>query len=422
MFYLVHQSLKKDIQKLLTGQTLAQFILVASLPVFSYFYNPESFGIFATLTAISWVLSYLFSLKADSFIILSNNEIHAKELLIASFFTLILGAIFTSFIVLIFFSEVFFSIINYENNLIFLLFALNIISNGATQTFKNYSTYLGQFSSHNYAAISQSLALVFSGLSLGYIMKDSNDLAIGLILSLIISNTVSVMVYSKFNKAFKGLSIKTLFNGFKIMKDSFKLMKELTIIKVLFSISESLPPIIFSSIQSSLAAGFFAMSERLVSRPTSIFSQSFSHVIKRNFKNINNLQTKKDFIKTTLIKVSILTIVLYGFAYFSIGLFMDLTLSEEWIGITPYIQLVILMESFNFIYFSFEDILIIQKRLKQRVWGQFLQTFLLVIVFIYSYKTLETNEALNLLAIIISLRVLFVINDLRSLIKEFYEF
>jgi len=206
------------------------------------------------------------------------------------------------------------------------------------------------------------------------------------------------------------------------MKDSFKLMKELTIIKVLFSISESLPPIIFSSIQNSLAAGFFAMSERLVSRPTSIFSQSFSHVIKRNFKNINNLQTKKDFIKTTLIKVSILTIVLYGFAYFSIGLFMDLTLSEEWIGITPYIQLVILMESFNFIYFSFEDILIIQKRLKQRVWGQFLQTFLLVIVFIYSYKTLETNEALNLLAIIISLRVLFVINDLRSLIKEFYEF
>jgi len=414
--------LKQDIRKLLSGQTLAQLILVASLPLFSYFYNPASFGIFATLTAISWVLSYLFSLKADSYIILSNNEIHAKELVIASLFTLILGAIFTSLLLLLFFSEVFFSIINYENNLIFVLFALNIISNGATQTFKNYATYLGQFSSHNYAAISQSLALVFSGLSLGYILKDSNDLAIGLILSLIISNIVSVMVYSKLNKAFKGLSIKTLFNGFKIMKDSFKLLKELTIIQILFSISQSLPPIIFSSIQSSLAAGFFAMSERLISRPTSIFSQSFSHVIKRNFKNFNNLQTKKDFIKTALTKVSIFTIVLYGFAYFSVGLFVDLILSEEWLGITSYIQLVILMESFNFIYFSFEDILIIQKRLKQRVWGQFLQTFLLIIIFIYSYKTLETKDALSVLAIIVFLRVLFVMNELRRLIKEFYEF
>ena len=69
-----------DISRIVSGQFVAQLILLMSLPFITHYYDPEEFGVFAIFSAITWILVAFSTGKAESLIITMKSKDKALEL------------------------------------------------------------------------------------------------------------------------------------------------------------------------------------------------------------------------------------------------------------------------------------------------------------------------------------------------------
>ncbi|VVM22350.1 hypothetical protein BSPWISOXPB_2691 [uncultured Gammaproteobacteria bacterium] len=91
---------------------------------------------------------------------------------------------------------------------------------------------------------------------------------------------------------------------------------------------------------------------------------------------------------------------------------MPLVLGEQWRVATVFVQIIAIMELFNFMFYSVEDIAIIRDNFSYRMWTQIAQLiFLLILYAVVNVTNILSNTELAL-GLICLARILFVAYDL----------
>jgi hypothetical protein len=87
-------------------------------------------------------------------------------------------------------------------------------------------------------------------------------------------------------------------------------------------------------------------------------------------------------------------------------------LGEQWRVATVFVQIIAIMELFNFMFYSVEDIAIIRDNFSYRMWTQIAQLiFLLILYAVVNVTNILSNTELAL-GLICLARILFVAYDL----------
>jgi len=401
-----------DISRIVSGQFVAQLMLLMSLPFITRYYDPEEFGVFAIFSAITWILVAFSTGKVESLIITMKSKDKALELTVGILVILLIVSfligLIVEFLLLDFLNTFSLERVEYLS----ILMPATVFFIGSAQTLRFYVTYLGCFSAHGIAAILNAAGIIF--ITLGYaIFSDGNSLPLGLILGQLAGHMLSFFIFLFYAdifqiKTFKRLkiSINIVFN--QIQKISILLTTQLT-----YALSAQVPILIISIVGGVPGAGAFAMAERVVSMPTNTFGHAVGQVVRHRFAKEYMVDNQNTFLPRKVISITFLIMIIgYGLLIALADWAIPFILGEQWAVVIPFVQIIAVMELFNFVFYSVEDVSIIRNNFVYRMWGQVTQLIILVILYIIVDAEgilLSTEWVLGLICLV---RILFVIYDL----------
>ena len=108
----------------------------------------------------------------------------------------------------------------------------------------------------------------------------------------------------------------------------------------------------------------------------------------------------------------LITTIGYGLLIVSADWFVPFFLGEQWKVIIPFVQIIAIMELFNFVFYSVEDIAIIRNNFIYRMWSQIIQLISLIVLYIVVDMTNILLSVEWVLGLICLARILFVVYDL----------
>jgi len=92
--------------------------------------------------------------------------------------------------------------------------------------------------------------------------------------------------------------------------------------------------------------------------------------------------------------------------------FVPLVLGDQWKGAIVFVKVIAVMEMFNFIFYTVEDVAIIRDNYVYRMWSQFTQLSLLVIIYLLFEMEIISFDVEVVLVLICFMRIVFVVYDL----------
>jgi O-antigen/teichoic acid export membrane protein len=401
-----------DISRIASGQLIAQLMLLVSLPFITRYYNPEEFGVFAVFSAIVWILVVFSTGKVESLIITMESK-NKAVLLTIGILTIVLIASFTIVLVVEFFLSNFFnSFFTKELSYLSILIGATVLFIGSTQTLKFYATYLGNFSGHGVAAILNATGVI--SVSIAYaVFTDGDSLPIGLILGQMTGQLLSLLVYLLYTDIVRAVNLTIFKKSLTAVFTQIQKVPVLLVTQLSFMLSTQIPVLIMSSIGGVSSAGAFAMAERVVSMPTSIFGQTVGQVVRHRFSKEYRIDNQNTSLPRRVIAFSFsVAIVCYGLLIALADWFVPLLLGEQWKVAILFVQIIAIMELFNFVFYSIQDIAIIRNNFSYRMWSQITQLISLIALYIIADKTDILLDIEWVLSLICLTRVLFVIYDL----------
>jgi len=87
-------------------------------------------------------------------------------------------------------------------------------------------------------------------------------------------------------------------------------------------------------------------------------------------------------------------------------------LGDQWKAAIPFVQIIAIMELFNFVLYSVEDVSIIRNNFSYRMWSQVAQLMSLIVLYVVVDMTNILLSAEWVLGLICLTRILLVIYDL----------
>lgn len=400
-----------DAFRVVSGQFIAQLILLASIPLITRYYSPEEFGIFAIFSAVAWILVSFSTGKVESLIITMKNKKKAAALTMGILITI---SIFSFAIVLI--AELFLPVailsLSLDPSLLSILIGATVLFIGSAQTLKCYATYLGRFSGHSMAAVLNSIGVV--SVSLGYaILVKGDSLFIGLILGQIIGHALSFFVFLFYTDIIPITYPKVFRRSFLIVFRQIEKIPILLVTQLASTLSMRITTLIVSVVGGVSSAGALAMSERIVSAPTNIFGQAMGQVVRHRYREAYKVDNQGTLLpRKVIIFIFIVVTIGYGLVIALADWFIPLFLGEQWRVAVVFVQIIAVMELFNFVFYSVEDVAIIRNNFAYRAWSQIAQLLSLLAIYgIFSTKNLSLGVEW-VLSLICLTRVLFVVYDL----------
>jgi len=401
-----------DISRIASGQFIAQLMLLISLPFITRYYNPEEFGVFAVFSAIIWIVVVFSTGKVESLIITMKSKDKAAALtvgillivLIASFIVTLIAEFLLPNFLSAFFPR------NIDN--LSILIGITVLFIGSAQTLRYYATYLGRFSGHGIAAILNAAGII--SVSLGYaIFIGGDSLPVGLILGQLTGQALSFLVFLFYTDIIQVTTLKILKAPFIIVFDQAQKIPVLLVTQAAFALSLSVPTLIISAIGGVSSAGALAMAGRIVSMPTSTFGQAVGQVTRHRFSKAYKADNQNTSLPRKVIKSTFIFVVAsYGLLIALADWFVPLFLGEQWASAIVFVRIIAIMELFNFVFYSIEDIAIIRNNFSYRMWSQVAQLVSLIALYIIVDMTNILLSVEWVLGLICLARILFVIYDL----------
>ncbi len=328
-----------NVIKVTSGSFIGQLVFISTTPIITRIYDPEVFGFFAIYNAIVRLVSGISPLRYEIAILIAENKEDVKNLVvISSVFVIIvclISYLIISLIDLFIGSIVVIGVIN--SNKLFV--CLGIFFTGMMNVLVSLATQNGKF--HNIALIkfikplSTSIVNIFYGIiikssSLGLIIGDLVGSFLGLLfLTLKSINEFKSNSFSNFSK------IRTIF----LLKryKSFPLFGTWSVL--INSAMIHLPVIIISNFQTPLIVGFYALSNRVLQMPMTLFNSGLNQVFMKNASENKSNSLVGTLVTKTLIRLimvsifPIFVILLIGEDIFSF------TFGEKWIPAGKYLQI-----------------------------------------------------------------------------------
>ncbi|CAC9595493.1 hypothetical protein [uncultured Gammaproteobacteria bacterium] len=401
-----------NISRIASGQFIAQLMLLVSLPFITRYYNPEEFGVFAVFSAITWILVVFSTGKAESLIITMKSKDKAVSLTIG-ILTIVLIASFIFILVVEFFLSNFLnSFFSKELGYLSVLIGATVLFIGSTQTLRFYATYLGDFSGHGVAAILNATGII--SVSIGYAVFIGGDsLSVGLILGQMIGQFLSLLAFLFYTDIIQATTFKVLKTSFVTIFEQAQKIPILLITQIALVLSSRIPTLVISIVGGISNAGAFAMAERVVSMPTGTFGQAIGQAARYRFNKVYKIDNQDISLpRKIILSTFFIGFIGYGLLIALADWFVPLLLGEQWQVAIPFVQIIAIMELFNFVFYSVEDIAIIRNNFSYRMWSQITQLVALLVLYVVVDMTnilLSVEWALGLICLS---RILFVVYDL----------
>ena len=400
-----------DISRIASGQFIAQLMLLVAIPFITRYYNPEEFGLFAIFSAIAWILVSFSTGKMESLIITMKSKNKAVALTIGVLTTIL---IFSFVVVLIAEPLLPTALLDLSSNSAYLsmLIGVTVLFIGSAQTLRCYATYLGHFSGHGVAAVLNSVGVI--SVSLGYaILIEGDSLFVGLILGQIIGHALSFFVFLFYTDIISMTNLKMFKSSFSILLHQAKKIPVLLSTQLSSTVAARMSTLIVFVVGGISSAGSLAIAERIISAPTNIFGQSIGQVVRHRYSKAYKIDKQNMLLPRKVITLIFPMVVIgYGLIITLADWFVPLFLGDQWKVAIIFVQIIAVMELFNFVFYSVEDVAIIRGNYVYRMWGQLAQLLLLVIM----YLIFET-ESISLgvewvLGLICFTKILLVVYDL----------
>ncbi len=288
----MHERLTKNefaanVIKLISGTALGQLITVFISPLLTRIYAPEDFGLFAVYFSIVSILSVIICLRYEIAIVLPKDEDKAIDLVLLSGFVA-LGLSFLLLFIGFVFNNQLVHIIGYpEFKFYIFLIPLSTFFYGCFQIFNFWMTRLQLY---NKLAISKTLKGISTGvmqLGWGFFLYPG---AIGLILGQIAGNMLPT--FYLFQHSFHQVK-KRLINGFTSnLKSALIEYKRFPIFTswatLINALSQNIPALLLAFLFSPAAAGFYAITIRVISMPAALIGNSVRQVYFQRASAIHN--------------------------------------------------------------------------------------------------------------------------------------
>lgn len=400
-----------DISRIVSGQFIAQLMLLVSIPFITRHYNPEEFGFFAIFSAIAWILVSFSTGKVESLIITMKNKDKAATLAIGVLTIVLASSLVVSLITGHLLSNIY-PDFSSNSSYLSILLGVTILTIGSAQTLKCYATYLGRFSGHGVAAILNSTGVI--SVSLGYaILFDGDSLFIGLILGQITGHALSFFVFLFYTDIISMTSLKIFNSSFSTVIDQAKKIPILLVTQLASTLSARMSTLIVSVVGGVSSAGLLSMAERIVSAPTNTFGQAVGQVVRHRYSVAYKVDKQNILLPRKVIIFTFPVVVFgYGLIIALADWFVPLFLGEQWRMSIVFVQIIAIMELFNFVFYSVEDVAIIRDNFTYRMWSQMVQLLSLAMIYlIFSTKDLSLGVEW-VLSLICLARISFVVYDL----------
>ncbi len=324
-------SFRRNVVTLMSGAALAQFITLATYPIISRLYTPKDFGFFGLFTSLALILSSISALRYEQAILLPKEDEDGVKLTKAASLIVISFSLFT-FLILIFFKNQVAQLLkapSFSN--ILLLLPLSVLALGLYQVLNYWASRKKQFKILATSRFAQSFASSAYQVPAGFFSATPFNLTFGQILGQIIAFVNLLNYVLKREK-------KIFFKHFPL-DDYQKLLSKYrefpfyaTFATFILNLSTQLPTVLLFQFFTAQTVGFFAVSQKIITLPTTLISNTTSQVYYQEASKQYHLDKSKlqnSFLKTFsflfLIGLIFSILLLFGPAIF------HFFLGEKWL-------------------------------------------------------------------------------------------
>lgn len=367
--YAIKGEFARNAFTLTIGTSIAQAFPMLFYPILGRIFTPAEFGLLATLTSITSILSVLATGRYENSVLIANTKKDAANIvgltLLLSFLILLI-----SFIVLLIFSDKVVDWLN-EPGLKKWLFVCPV-SAFAIIIFGCYNEWCIRckyFISLSWNKITNSASTTLSKVLFGFLKIVSNGLVIGDLIGRIISAGGCVFqALQKDKTEFLQMSFKRMLLLAKRFKEfpKFSLPAQL-----LNTIGGSLPVLLIGAYFNSYEVGYYAMTMNVLSVPISIVSNAIRDVFRQ--------RAYEEFVKTgscvEIFKRLLKILIIFGglgsvILFFVLPAIFSIVLGEQWRIAGKYSQILLPMIAINFVSIPLSSILIITEKIKIDLYWQ----------------------------------------------------
>lgn len=414
---ILQNKLLANITVLLSGNVISQIILFISTPYLSRIYNPNDFGVTSIFTSITTILA-LFTTGRYEFSILTQKKGLNISLSLVLILSLIVSILFLILLPFVFKVETInHFIIEHDLNFNYSLIPIFTLIIGWNTGFQYYIQNKKKYKILSSISIVQtllnvSLAVLFNYFNSGH----------GLIYSLIISQLISVLLFSiyikikyKFNITLSGKQLVDYAKN-NINFPKYLLMSDLSIV-----LNQQLTTILFGIMYNIEIVGFISIAIRLLKIPNILFSSSISSVLRIEFVELNsagNVLQLKSLFNNILKKIIIYTFPIFVIGFFIMPIVITMYFGDTWQVAGRYSQALILMIYFEFISSCINSVFYILERQKMYMRIQIIRVLVsTLVILLFGSMNTDVIYVLYLYSIFDSLLSLYQIYKAYELIN-----
>ena len=297
-----------NVVKITSGSFFGQLTFALTTPIITRIYDPDVFGYFAIYSAVVRIVSAISSLRYEMALLISKKEKDANHLFLIS----VVSVFITSFCAYLTLSI--FSLFNFFDTLSNLIgsykevICLGIFLWGLINIFNSSETRSDRFANIGILKFIRPFVTALVTIVYGLTIKSSY---FGLFIGDLIGTLIGLlfvffrnMGYYKLN-IFKNISFEHIFFLIKKYK-RFPLFGTWEVL--INSLMIQLPVILISNFQPVAVVGFFALANRILLMPMTLFNSGVSQVFLKNASDNKSFFEVNKLIKKTLRRLLMLSV------------------------------------------------------------------------------------------------------------------
>lgn len=298
----------RNVLILTTGTAFAQVIGMVLAPVITRLYGPEAVGVMGVFTSIFQILIPVAAFTYPMSIVLPEKDENAKGIMKLSIYLSILSAVIMSLVIFIWNGNIarLFNINDYKGYLYFIPFTLLFLT--FMQIFEQWFIRIKQFSINAKSLFYQSLINHGGKAGIGFLLPVAPVL---IIISSLNHGLRALFLVINGRKSFDNREIKSeepVYNVKEVAKKYFDFPTLRFPQMLIDALTKSLPILMLTSLFGKASAGYFTITNTVLTMPTSLIGKSIGNVF---YPRINEAAISKENL-TKLLKKAMLSLGAIG--------------------------------------------------------------------------------------------------------------
>lgn len=408
----------KNILTLIIGTSIAQAIPIAISPILTRIYSPEDFGIFALFVAISSILGSISSGRYELAIMLPKKNEDAINIFALGFIVTCLISLIL-LILIILFNDYFIALLKNDEIGIWLYFVpIAVFFTGLYNLLNYFNNRKKMYKDLANATVFKSIVLSIIQVSVGFLKQGPSGLISGQIISNIFANMKLLNNILKDKVTISKISkIKIIALGKKYINfPKYNLPSTFA-----DTLTLQLPFLMLPKIFNLSISGYFSLSQKMISLPSSLISKSISQVYFQNISDNKNKKIKNmPLLLNSIKKLFFISLPICIFIFLFAPVLFEIIFGKEWRLSGEIAQYLSLIFFITFIVSTLSVTLIVYEELKILAIWQYLYLLSSTIFFtICYYSVIELESFLYYFVIheyiIYSIYLCLIINTVRKM-------